>query len=50
MAALPNVLLEAGVSPAKLKNAAGTAATTPLLFDIIQNATFPELRKHRSCG
>jgi hypothetical protein len=27
--------VEAGVSPAKLKNAAGPAATTPLLFDII---------------
>jgi queuine tRNA-ribosyltransferase len=39
--------VEAGVSPAKLKNAAGTAATTakPLLFGIVQGATFPELRK-----
>src|SRR5438270_11350632 len=37
--------VEAGVSPAKLKNAAGTAATTTLLFGIVQGATFPELRK-----
>jgi queuine tRNA-ribosyltransferase len=39
--------VEAGVSPAKHKNAAGTAATTanPLLFGIVQGATFPELRK-----
>src|SRR2546423_372798 len=37
----------AGVSPAKLQNAPGTAATTvkPLLFGIVQGATFPELRK-----
>src|SRR5205085_5799225 len=39
--------VEAGVSPAKLQNAAGTAATAPksLLFGIVQGATFPELRK-----
>ena len=39
--------VEAGVSPAKLQNAAGRAATTgnPLLFGIVQGATFPELRK-----
>jgi queuine tRNA-ribosyltransferase len=39
--------VESGVSPAKLKNAGGTAATTakPLLFGIVQGATFPELRK-----
>jgi queuine tRNA-ribosyltransferase len=39
--------VKAGVSPATLKNAAGTAATTakPLLFGIVQGATFPELRK-----
>ncbi len=39
--------VEAGVSPAKLQNAAGRAATTgnPLLFAIVQGATFPELRK-----
>ena len=39
--------VEAGVSPAKTNNAAGTAATTanPLLFGIVQGATFPELRK-----
>jgi queuine tRNA-ribosyltransferase len=40
----------AGVSPAKLKNAADTAATTgekegPLLFGIVQGATFECLRK-----
>src|SRR6476469_9832072 len=34
---------EAGVSPANLNNAAGTAK--PLLFGIVQGATFPELRK-----
>jgi queuine tRNA-ribosyltransferase len=35
------------VSPANLNNAAGAAATTanPLLFGIVQGATFPELRK-----
>ncbi|HEY7000558.1 MAG TPA: tRNA guanosine(34) transglycosylase Tgt [Candidatus Udaeobacter sp.] len=42
--------VEAGVSPAKLKNAADTAATTeeknrPLLFGIVQGATFEDLRK-----
>jgi queuine tRNA-ribosyltransferase len=39
--------VEAGVSPATSRNAAGTAATTadPLLFGIVQGATFPELRK-----
>jgi queuine tRNA-ribosyltransferase len=39
--------VEAGVSPAKLQNAADTAATAanPLLFGIVQGATFPELRK-----
>jgi queuine tRNA-ribosyltransferase len=39
--------VEAGVSPANLNNAAGAAATTanPLLFGIVQGATFPELRK-----
>ena len=39
--------VEAGVSPAKLKNAAGAAATTanPLLFGIVQGATFEDLRK-----
>jgi queuine tRNA-ribosyltransferase len=39
--------VEAGVSPAKLQNTAGTAATTakPLLFGIVQGATFHELRK-----
>src|SRR5438270_4729501 len=39
--------VEAGVSPAKLQNAAGTGATAanPLLFGIVQGATFPELRK-----
>ena len=39
--------VEAGVSPANLNNAAGTAAATanPLLFGIVQGATFPELRK-----
>src|SRR6476469_6924595 len=38
---------EAGVSPANLNNAAGAAAITvnPLLFGIVQGATFPELRK-----
>ena len=37
-----------GVSPAKLKDAAGTAATTEhrqLLFGIVQGATFDDLRK-----
>ena len=39
--------VEAGVSPANLNNAVGAAATTanPLLFGIVQGATFPELRK-----
>jgi len=39
--------VEAGVSPANLKNAAGPAATTAnqLVFGIVQGATFPELRK-----
>jgi queuine tRNA-ribosyltransferase len=39
--------VEAGLSPANLNNAAGAAATTanPLLFGIVQGATFPELRK-----
>ena len=39
--------VEAGVSPASLNNAASAAATTanPLLFGIVQGATFPELRK-----
>ncbi len=39
--------VEAGVSPANLNDAAGAAATTasPLLFGIVQGATFPELRK-----
>jgi queuine tRNA-ribosyltransferase len=39
--------VEAGVSPAKLQNAAGTAATTakPVLFGIVQGATFPDLRR-----
>src|SRR5882762_896426 len=39
--------VEAGVSPANLNNAAGAAAITPnpLLFGIVQGATFPELRK-----
>ena len=39
--------VEAGVSPASLNDAAGAAATTanPLLFGIVQGATFPELRK-----
>jgi len=39
--------VEAGVSPAKLQNAAGRVATTgnPLLVGIVQGATFPELRK-----
>src|SRR5882762_6860494 len=39
--------VEAGASPAKLQNTAGTAATTakPLLFGIVQGATFHELRK-----
>jgi len=36
--------VEAGVSPAKLQNAAATAPK-PLLFGIVQGATFPELRK-----
>ena len=38
---------EAGVLPANHNNAAGAAATTanPLLFGIVQGATFPELRK-----
>jgi len=40
--------VEAGVSPANLKNAGGAAtakANPPLLFGIVQGATFPELRK-----
>jgi len=39
--------VEAGVSPANLKNAGGaaTAKANPLLFGIVQGATFPELRK-----
>ena len=39
--------VEAGVSPANLNNTAGAAATkaNPLLFGIVQGATFPELRK-----
>ena len=39
--------VEAGVSPASLTNATGTAGTTPnpFLFGIVQGATFPELRK-----
>jgi len=39
--------VEAVVSPAKLKNATGAAATTanPLLFGIVQGATFEDLRK-----
>ena len=39
--------VEAGVSPANLKNAGGTATAkaNPLLFGIVQGATFPELRK-----
>src|SRR5882724_4208562 len=39
--------VEAGVSPATLKNAGGaaTAKANPLLFGIVQGATFPELRK-----
>jgi queuine tRNA-ribosyltransferase len=39
--------VEAGLSPANLNNAAGAATTTanPLLFGIVQGATFPELRK-----
>src|SRR6478736_3398966 len=39
--------VEAGASPANLNDAAGVAATTanPLLFGIVQGATFPELRK-----
>ena len=39
--------VEAGVSPANLKNAGGaaTAKANPLLFSIVQGATFPELRK-----
>jgi queuine tRNA-ribosyltransferase len=39
--------VEAGVSPANLNNVVGAAATTanPLLFGIVQGATFPELRK-----
>src|SRR5260370_42146232 len=36
--------VEAGESPANVKNAAGTTAN-PLLFGIVQGATFPELRK-----
>jgi queuine tRNA-ribosyltransferase len=39
--------VEAGLSPANLNNAAGAATATanPLLFGIVQGATFPELRK-----
>ena len=39
--------VEAGVSPANPNHAVGAAATTanPLLFGIVQGATFPELRK-----
>src|SRR5437764_491018 len=38
--------VEAGVSPANLNNAAGAAAAAnPLLFGIVQGATFPELRQ-----
>jgi queuine tRNA-ribosyltransferase len=42
--------VEAGVSPANLQNAAGTAATTEerhrqLVFGIVQGATFDDLRK-----
>src|SRR6266513_938945 len=42
--------VQAGLSPANLKNAAGTAAATanPLLFGIVQGATFPELRKQNA--
>src|ERR1700758_3888821 len=39
--------VEAGMWPANLNNAAGSALTpaNPLLFGIVQGATFPELRK-----
>ena len=39
--------VEAGMSPAKLKRAAGTATFTgrQLIFGIVQGATFPELRR-----
>jgi queuine tRNA-ribosyltransferase len=39
--------VEAGVSPARLENAADTAAATckQLVFGIVQGATFPELRR-----